>query len=46
LTNILTTTIAVEANKGNIELALALGVVLLAIALIVTLGVNLVQQRR
>lgn len=45
-TQILTTAIADEAEQGNIELALALGVILLAIALIVTLGVNLVQQRR
>jgi tungstate transport system permease protein len=44
-TSLLTTTIANEANKGNIELALALGVILIAIALIVSLGVNLVQQR-
>jgi len=45
-TQILTTAIADEANQGNVELALALGVILLAIALVVTLGVNLVQQRR
>jgi len=46
LTRILTTTIALEAGKGELVLALALGVILIAIALIVSLGVNLVQQRR
>jgi tungstate transport system permease protein len=45
-TRLLTTAIALEAGKGEIELALALGVILIAIALIVSLGVNLVQQRR
>lgn len=45
-TRILTTTIALEAGKGELVLALALGVILIAIALIVSLGVNLVQQRR
>lgn len=34
-TRVMTTTIALETNKGNIELALALGVVLLSIALVV-----------
>ncbi len=41
----LTTAIATEAGKGELVLALALGVILIAIALIVSLGVNLVQQR-
>lgn len=45
-TRVLTTTIALEAGKGELVLALALGVILIAIALIVSLGVNLVQQRR
>ncbi len=45
-TRLLTTAIANETQQGNIELALALGVILLAMALMVTLGVNLVQQRR
>jgi tungstate transport system permease protein len=44
-TRLLTTAIALEAGKGELVLALALGVILIAIALIVSLGVNLVQQR-
>jgi tungstate transport system permease protein len=44
-TRVLTTAIALEAGKGELVLALALGVILIAIALIVSLGVNLVQQR-
>ena len=45
-TRVLTTTIALESSKGAIELALALGVILITIALIVSLAINLVQQRR
>ncbi|OGO01364.1 MAG: ABC transporter permease [Chloroflexi bacterium RBG_13_53_26] len=44
-TRLLTTAIALDAQKGELVLALALGVILIAIALIVSLGVNLVQQR-
>jgi len=39
VTRVMTTTIALETSKGNLELALALGVVLLAIALAVNAGV-------
>ena len=35
VTRVMTTTIALETSKGNLELALALGVVLLAIAVAV-----------
>ena len=39
VTRIMTTTIALETSKGNLQLALALGVVLLAIAVTVNAGV-------
>jgi tungstate transport system permease protein len=39
VTRVMTTTIALETSKGNLELALALGVVLLAIAVIVNAAV-------
>ena len=35
VTRVMTTTIALETSKGNLELALALGVLLLVIALLV-----------
>ena len=39
VTRVMTTTIALETSKGNLQLALALGVVLLAIAVTVNAGV-------
>jgi tungstate transport system permease protein len=39
VTRVMTTTIALETSKGNLELALALGVVLLVIALVVNAAV-------
>lgn len=39
VTRVMTTSIALETSKGNLHLALALGVVLLAIALVVNAGV-------
>ncbi|MEM8791784.1 MAG: ABC transporter permease [Pseudomonadota bacterium] len=35
LTRVMTTTIALETSKGNLELAMALGIVLLAIAIVI-----------
>lgn len=43
VTRVMTTTIALETSKGNLELALALGVVLLLIALIVNAAVYAVR---
>jgi tungstate transport system permease protein len=43
-TRVMTTTIALETDKGNFELAIALGCVLLAISLAITLGLRLVQK--
>ncbi|WP_425500090.1 ABC transporter permease [Pikeienuella piscinae] len=39
VTRVMTTTIALETSKGNLELALALGVILLTIALVVNAAV-------
>ena len=43
VTRVMTTTIALETSKGNLQLALALGVVLLLLALIVNAGVMAVR---
>jgi len=44
-TRTLTTAISLETSKGDLELALALGIVLLFIALIVNVALNRFQQR-
>jgi len=44
-TRVLTTTIALETSMGNIELSLALGIILIALALIINIGLNKLQQR-
>ncbi len=41
VTRVMTTTIALETSKGNLELAMALGVLLLSIALAVNLAMHL-----
>ena len=43
VTRVMTTTIALETSKGNLELALALGIVLLAIAFLVNAAVMAVR---
>lgn len=43
VTRVMTTTIALETSKGNLQLALALGVVLLTIALVVNAAVMAVR---
>ena len=45
-TRVLTTAIALETSMGNVSLSLALGMILLAIALIVNVLLNLFQQER
>ena len=45
-TSVLTTTIALETNKGNIELSIALAMILLLIAFALTISINLIQRRR
>ncbi|MEW6675622.1 MAG: ABC transporter permease [Nitrospirota bacterium] len=44
-TRVMTTTIALETDKGNFELALALGIVLLTLSLIINMILYLVQKR-
>ncbi len=44
-TRVMTTTIALETDKGNFELALALGVILLAISFAVNAVLHAVQKR-
>lgn len=43
-TRVMTTTIAMETSKGNLELALALGLVLIAISLLVTTFIMLLRH--
>lgn len=43
-TRVMTTTIAMEADKGNFELALALGIVLLTISLVINGVLSFLQQ--
>jgi len=44
-TRVMTTTIALETDKGNFELALALGIILLALSLLVNSLLHLVQRK-
>ncbi len=41
----MTTAIALETSKGEFAFGLALGIILLLVALTVNLGLNLLQQR-
>jgi len=44
-TRVMTTTIALETDKGNFELALALGIILLAISLVINVALHLIQKK-
>lgn len=44
-TRVMTTTIALETDKGNFELALALGIILLTIALLINAVLYLIQKK-
>lgn len=44
-TRVMTTTIALETDKGNFEFALALGIILLTISLAINLVLHLVQKK-
>lgn len=44
-TRVMTTTIALETDKGNFELALALGIILLAISFIINAALHGVQRK-
>ena len=43
-TRVMTTTIALETDKGNFELALALGIILLSISLLINFALHFVQK--
>jgi tungstate transport system permease protein len=45
-TSVLTTTIALETNKGNIALGIALAIILLLIVSTLSLSINLIQRRK
>ena len=45
-TRVLTTAISLETGKGDIELSIALGIILIIIALIINMALNQIQQRR
>lgn len=44
-TRVMTTTIALETDKGNFDLALALGLILLAISMAINSGMHIVQKK-
>lgn len=44
-TRVMTTTIALETDKGNFELAIALGIILLMISLAINITLHLVQRK-
>ncbi|MBI4688042.1 MAG: ABC transporter permease [Nitrospirae bacterium] len=44
-TRVMTTTIALETDKGNFELAIALGIILLGISLIINIALHLIQRK-
>ena len=45
-TRTLTTAMLLETSRGNTEMALALGIILIAIALVVNIALNILQQRK
>ena len=45
-TRVLTTAISLLSSEGEFALAMALGIILIAVALVVNIAVNMVQQRR
>jgi len=44
-TRVITTAISLETSKGDLELALALGIILIFIALVINIVLNRIQQR-
>lgn len=44
-TRVITTAISLEAGRGELELAIALGIILLLLALVVNIALNRLQQR-
>ncbi len=44
-TRVMTTTIALETDKGNFDLALALGIILLSISMVINFALHAVQKK-
>jgi len=44
-TRVLTTAISLESSKGGLELAIALGIILLTISLVINMSLNRFQKR-
>lgn len=44
-TRVITTAIALETSKGNVELSIALGIILIIVALLVNIALNRLQQK-
>ena len=44
-TRVITTAISLETSRGDLELSLALGIILISIALIINIILNRIQQR-
>ena len=44
-TRVITTTISLETSKGELELSLALGIILLLLAFVINIALNRIQQR-
>lgn len=44
-TRVMTTTIALETDKGNFELALALGIILLIVSFFINIALHLIQRK-
>ena len=44
-TRVITTTISLETSKGDLELSIALGIILIFIALVINIALNRLQQR-
>jgi len=44
-TRVITTAISLETSKGDLELSIALGIILISIALVVNILLNRIQQR-
>jgi tungstate transport system permease protein len=44
-TRVITTAISLETSKGDWELSIALGIILIIIALVINLALNRIQQR-
>ncbi len=44
-TRVITTAISLETSKGDLELSLALGIILIFIALVINIALNRIQQR-